>query len=245
MKNIGAVESFAELHDAIFSLQQFSPHKKSWSFIFRGQSEAKPLLPEAGRDDIKYKMDDKKTFFEWKKKARVHLENHYYNLTDLELMCIARHHSIPTKLLDWTYSPLVAAYFAVAKTKKADAIIYCFNIHDKEYLSAENTINPFNLICDIMFFDPGTLIPRNISQSGLFSIHKEHEKPFEESLIKDPNNPLAIASPASDDIYTITIKESYRDTLLRELSIYNMHEGTLFPDLDGLGRRMRWLLFEK
>ncbi len=36
----------------------------------------------------------------------------FYSLSDIELLCFARHLGFPSPLLDWTYSYYVAAFFA-------------------------------------------------------------------------------------------------------------------------------------
>src|SRR5262249_46637109 len=48
-------------------------------------------------------------------------------LDDVSAIMVLRHYRVPTRLLDWSLSPYVAAYFAVCKDDEEDGIIWSFD----------------------------------------------------------------------------------------------------------------------
>lgn len=48
-------------------------------------------------------------------------------INDINALMVLRHYGVPTRLLDWSLSPFIAAYFAVCDSDAMDGEIWCFD----------------------------------------------------------------------------------------------------------------------
>ena len=170
-------------------------------------------------------------------------------------LSLAKHHGLPTRLLDWTYSPYVALHFATfdLKTYNDDAAIWCVdyrkasdmlpkplrqilhdddsNIFTTEMLNrVATTLDEFDSLGKndfVLFFEPPSLDERIINQFALFSLPSRADLPLEELLQQRGDMVERIIIPAS-------LKWEVRD----KLDQANVTERVLFPGLDGLSQ---WL----
>jgi hypothetical protein len=212
------IARFEELHQ---SIQSYSGK----AVIFRGVSKlSHKLVPKIGR--YKFLKKRRETITEEKYMLRLFKDQAirfltYSPINDWEWLAIAQHHGMPTRLLDWTRNALVAAYFAVQKPQKADSCIYVFQ--SSTYIDLKKHTDPFSRD------KVGKFIPRHVTnritaQSGIFTIH-----------------PTPLVSFKSERIDRLIISASFRKELKKVLFRYGIHEGTLFPDMDGLCRHIEWM----
>ena len=211
------ISSFDDLHKVV---QSYGTD----TVIYRGVTkDSHELIPDIGRYDgissSKIEREEKRILRMFKEQAVPYLR--FIPRTEWEWLAIARHHGLPTRLLDWSRNSLVGAYFAVEKKHKGDSVVYAY--HSEKYIRTDKKLDPF-AIDHVGKFIPTHITPRITAQVGVFTIHPEPKSPFK-----------------SSDVDRLIIRSSAREKLKWILYRYGIHRASLFPDLDGLAWHLKWL----
>lgn len=158
---------------------------------------------------------------------------------DWEWLFVMQHHQLPTRLMDWTESPLVALYFAVEDDAQADQPAALWSLCPFELNQATGFVashdHEIPAFGDDDFLDAylptyagrmnlgamGAIGMRNNlriqAQQGVFTVSRDHAIPLDEG---DPPHLWKYIVPAD-------AKQSIR----RELSLLNIGRLALFPEL--------------
>lgn len=170
-------------------------------------------------------------------------------------LAMAQHHGLPTRLLDWTYSPYVALHFVTDMLDKydEDGAVWCVDyVKSKQYLppallDAVNEegasvftpeilapVSPtfkklagFQKEDFVLFLEPPSLDARIVQQYALFSMMSDVKSELSQWLQQHPELYFRVIIPAS-------LKWEIRD----KLDQANITERVLFPGLAGLSQ---WL----
>lgn len=175
-----------------------------------------------------------------------------YKRDQWDLLFLMQHYRAPTRLLDWTASPLIALFFALMSGSKAqDAIVWCLDpsawngiiLADiKEpariFTTDESIVKQYHPTFDEKSSRSEPLAiqgimnnPRINAQKGRFIIFGSEPKPLEvyAQQFKIRNNVL----------HPLVIDKNAKPKILADLESYGVTYSTIFPDLEGLAIEIR------
>jgi hypothetical protein len=168
---------------------------------------------------------------------------------------LMQHYGVPTRLLDWSESPLVSMYFAIEDWRSrpdTDAALWCLwptalnrhaNIVDKvegqyipsfedEELQSYST-DSLRQNVRIELFPVATIATRNNAriqaQMGTFTIH--HNKKIAIEAVGDRSH-----------VAKYVIPHDAREQLARELKLLGMTRFSLFPELASVGAILKEMM---
>lgn len=238
--------------------------RRKW--IYRGQSDARlPLSTALERCCVARSIDPKdrhafedRLFREFRRGYHQYASRVPTKDRQLEWFSIMQHHGSPTRLLDFTYSIYVAAYFALERSADGPASVWALNSvwahraslrqlgrHGKDIGDLPNlfTESEEPRVSSLIFerpqvamawpINPFYLTERLRLQKGVFLASGDISQSMMDNLAA-----LADAGQTSEVFLKIVIPQSLRMEALRELFHMNISQTTLFPGLDGYAKSL-------
>ncbi len=201
--------------------------------LFRGiHNESYKLIPKIGREaysgrfsgDEAEKLGSLQDLEEQTMHHFIDMSVPYLDLRNMsswDQWTIGQHHGVPTRFLDWTQNPLIAAYFSVEGGKTANAAVYIIN---KESFSDSSDIEDlFSASDEIVLHIPSYINPRISAQKGVFTVHKNPLKPIDITL-----------SEMGLPITKIIISHNCFTEIRNMLDWCGINRSFVYPGLDGV-----------
>jgi hypothetical protein len=246
-------DTFKSIGELLAKLE--AVYKNKSAVWFRGQAVARwQLQPSIMRPP--HSADDEVVLLKKFKQNAVPLID-AVPTREAEWLFLMQHHGVPTRLLDWTESPLVALYFAVAesldaKHRNKDAALWCLYPHVLNELAGirmqpEHDVPSFGHETYLDDYLPSRatgittaskqpvalIAPRPFRrlhvQQGVFTISHRNLTPLEKLEDKSGDQP---------HIVKLVIPAAAKPKLCKELLLLQIDRLALFPELENVAARI-------
>ena len=212
--------------------------EKVW---FRGHGDSSwPLVPSIYRGAT---VPDEMTLIKKFKQNATLLITSNGSMKSWDWLFVMRHHTVPTRLLDWTESPLIAAYFAVYEKSDSNGAIWALLPTELNNQAKITFIPSFEEDDELSSYSPDSLrrestsslfplaiiAPRNNTrmqaQLSVFTVNHRDKTPIE--LINGGNH-----------TWRYVIPKECKSQIQRELEMIGISKFQLFPELQSIGEML-------
>ncbi len=241
-------EKFINTHNPkrwIFRGQCNQKWKLTTTYV-RGYQEIQKIYEESGREEISHR-DAFEQLIVQQFKSQAHLYLDFEPKSDLEWLSLMQHYGSPTRLIDWTFSPYIAMFFALSQGTGISSI---FSLNQDKINKFYRQKTDVKELSDIIFndrrfkdafifaFEPEHKNKRMVKQQGLFVVPSNNFEPIDKIMENDK-----IIGDSSYGIKLI-IPSKHRFDYLKKLKKMNITYDTLFPDIEGFCKSLKLSLLD-
>jgi hypothetical protein len=157
-------------------------------------------------------------------------------------LALAQHHGVPTRLLDWTYAPYTAAYFAAESAARSGSMEGRFAVWQCSLTRARDRVADVD---NVEIITPSGAFNANLhAQRGCLMLWRHSAQP--DAVF--PRAPLEVILSQEADrtrksaariFNKVTVPKREAGAVLQLLSRNQVDGSTLFPGYDGIARVVR------
>ena len=193
--------------------------------IFASYCDSSGLRIPGDSQEFRKRLDPTKVMDSFIVHRKIWPSNEYF-----EIMALAQHHGLPTRLLDWSRRSYVAAYFAASGAlrdgrRRGRLAVWALNTENTKFKLKNVEVIPV----------PGSNNANIAAQSGLFTLLRQEYtmgKPF-----KGPHCLVDyVRSCGSDDLAKVTLPVREAPKIIDLCERYGVTAATLYPDFYGAAK---------
>ena len=249
------VEHWRDFLEVASQLTETNLSPARYPYLARGQAQANwALVPSLlrrlqGRSATEALEVEGAALAKFQENAHRHLPPSVIPAPDdlIPWWILMQHYGAPTRLLDWTASMFVAAYFAVEQYHEHDGVVWLVHVATLDRAATLDPLPPTtggrthhitrpDSPPTIYIFGPTRTTDRMAAQQTFFAmsahILTSHGSAIEATVSAPPDD----VERASLEFFRLVIPARLKIEFMARLQAMNLTAEALFPGIDGLGR---------
>lgn len=246
-------------------------------WVFRGQMDARwelrTTLERYTPSEPKRSKAERYLLEEFKRRAHTYLGSNLIPTEDSEWLALMQHYGAPTRLLDTTRSPFVAAYFAVEDVIDGSEACAVWGVHRSWCIRAAGAVKVASAPADLRRVLESEFAPPLEIIAGVAQVQTTAEKWFETAVrMVWPFEPYRLTERLSiqqgeflvpgdvdisfmdnlralgdlkNSVVKFVIDLNERGRALEQLRLVNITRASLFPGLEGYTQSFRQMLIRE